>query len=75
MGDPTAQALRREQPIIAGMFHQPSAGLRQPVRQTRQRPVPNERGAYVQPAPDQDIVKGSFNINGHLEVRNTFSAD
>jgi len=38
---PGQMTLRQQQPIIAGMFHQPAARLHQPLLETRQRPVPD----------------------------------
>src|SRR5664280_2870224 len=43
-------ALRQQQPIIAGMFHQPSSRLHQPLLQTRERPVLDSLGQR-QPPP------------------------
>ena len=34
-----SDALRQNQPVVPGMFHQPAAGLHQPLLQARQRPV------------------------------------
>jgi len=39
-------SLRKHQPVITGMSHQPAARLHQPVLQTRQRPVLDSLGQH-----------------------------
>ena len=53
-------ALRQQQPIIAGMFHQPSSRLHQPLLQTRERPITWRgllRGLLPRPAQSYGLSK------------------
>src|SRR5271165_6873274 len=47
---PRQMALRQQQPVIAGVFHQASTGLHQPLLQAGQRPVLDSLGQR-QPPP------------------------
>src|ERR1019366_374110 len=49
-------ALRQQQPIIAGMFHQPSTRLHQPLLQAGQRPVLDLLGQRQPPPQIAQVV-------------------
>src|ERR1039457_5250957 len=51
---PRQMALRQQEPVVAGMFHQPSSGLHQPLLQAGQRPVLDPLG---QPQPPPQIAQ------------------
>ena len=52
---PVQMSFRQQQPVVAGMFHQPSTGLHQPLLQARQRPVLDSLGQR-QPPPRNGVV-------------------
>src|SRR5450759_5552137 len=53
---PRQMTLRQQQPIIAGMFHQPAARLHQPLLEPRQRPAPDPLRQNQPPPKVAEIV-------------------
>ena len=53
---PRQITLRQQQPIIAGMFHQPAARLHQPLLETRQRPAPDPLRQNQPPPKVAEII-------------------
>src|ERR1035441_4547297 len=53
---PRQMALRQQEPVVAGMFHQPSSGLHQPLLQAGQRPVLDSLGQRQPPPQIAQVV-------------------
>src|ERR1039458_4586010 len=53
---PRHMALRQQEPVVAGMFHQPSSGLHQPLLQAGQRPVLDPLGQRQPPPQIAQVV-------------------
>src|ERR1035437_9607913 len=68
-------ALRQQQPIIAGMFHQPSSRLHQPLLQTRQRPVLDSLGQRQPPPQIPQVVGQQAQRQPHLVRAETMARE
>ena len=59
-------SFRQEKPIVAGMFHQPSSGLHQPLLQTGKRPVIDSSGQCQSPPQIPQVVSEHAQPQPHL---------